>query len=291
MTSPAKLFFQAVLAFAGKEFAQAAQLAQRASAGEPDILVYREAAIYLQNISTVGANAVYGMPNGFAQFIRGGGNIPLYRNLSEALKEIYLGYDSFRLLDIGVGDGLALLPALTPNIVSLDLIEPSRPMLDALCQRLSSLGFSYRPHQMTLQAFAATERRKWDVGQATFCLHAIPPNERLDLLKWLRSHASRLLIAEFDAPAFAGMLNEETVDYFVRRYQNGLSEYAGKPTVTQNFLMPVFFGNFDQEAARLTFEQPISAWQDDLTQAGFAQITKRHLHDYWWAPAYLLDAS
>ena len=54
--------------------------------------------------------------------------------------------------------------------------------------------------------------------------------------------------------------------------------------------MPVMFGYFDQTVARANYEQPIDAWMEELRQAGFTQVDKRPLFNYWWAPAYLVDA-
>jgi hypothetical protein len=53
---------------------------------------------------------VYDQPAAFTAFVRGGGNVVLYERLSARLAD---GYDKTQLatlLDIGCGDGLALVP-------------------------------------------------------------------------------------------------------------------------------------------------------------------------------------
>jgi hypothetical protein len=53
--------------------------------------------------------------------------------------------------------------------------------------------------------------------------------------------------------------------------------------------MPVMFGYFDPGNPH--HEQPLAAWRDDLRTAGFGAVRATRLYDYWWAPAYLLDAA
>src|SRR5690242_4340618 len=121
--SAEELFYLALLAFGENDLAQAAELAGQASAREPANLVYTAAATYLARAAQFGKQSVYLSPEAFSAFIRGGGNVPLYQATSTALQQAYA--EATSLLDIGVGDGLALLPALTPSITRLDLIEPS----------------------------------------------------------------------------------------------------------------------------------------------------------------------
>ena len=54
----------------------------------------------------------YDQPRAFEIFIRAGGNPPLYTAVSGALARLYEQLGVRCLLDIGVGDGMALLPAL-----------------------------------------------------------------------------------------------------------------------------------------------------------------------------------
>jgi hypothetical protein len=60
--------------------------------------------------------------------------------------------------------------------------------------------------------------------------------------------------------------------------------------VIQGFLMPVLTGQFDPARPRMTWEQPIERWIDDLGDAGFDRVTSEPVHDYWWARASLIHA-
>lgn len=284
-------FAEALRAFAADDLASAAAAAARAAAADPASRLAREAAAYLARVSSEGKANVYMSGEAFGVFIREGGNVPLYQAVSAALREVYAEYTNASLLEIGVGDGLALLPALTPSIHRVDLVEPSAALLVGVSEALETRGIPYRAFNGTIQAFAKSRSGHWDIAQATFSLQSLPPAERPATLAWLREHAERLLIAEFDVPARGEGLDPARIAHFAERYEQGLAEYDGPDNlVAQGFLMPVFFGYFDPSAARTNYEQPIAAWEDDLRAAGFTNVARRHLYDYWWATAYLLDA-
>jgi hypothetical protein len=231
-------------------------------------------------------------PQAFSAFIRGGGNVPLYAATSAALRQVYVRSGARSLLDIGVGDGLALLPALTESIAHVGLVEPSAAMLDLTSAQLQERGVPFHAFRGTLQAFAARSDEHWDIVQATFSLQSLLPEERAPMLAWLRAHGRRLLIAEFDAPEFADMYAPDRVHYVADHFEQGLAEYqADGGLVAQGFLMPVMFGYFDRSAARTNYEQPIAAWAEQLRAAGFADVATTGLYRYWWAPAYLIEAS
>src|SRR6185312_16298464 len=59
-----------------------------------------------------GAGSVYDRPAAFEAFIRGGGNIELYARTAEALAASYDTVRPAALLDIGCGDGSAVVAAL-----------------------------------------------------------------------------------------------------------------------------------------------------------------------------------
>jgi hypothetical protein len=282
----------ALAAFARDDFAAAAPAARRAAAADPHSRLARAAARYLERVVVQGRASVYLSGEAFGAFIRSGGNRPLYAALSAALHAIYTAGGPITLLDIGVGDGMALLPALTPELRRVDLVEPSAPMLGHTTSALTERGVAFRAFAMNIQRFATRASAHWELTQATFSLQSLPSAERRSVLVWLRAHTDRLLIAEFDVPDLGAALEPARVAYFASRYERGLAEYDGDDDlVAQGFLMPVFFGAFDPSAARTNYEQPIAAWEDDLRAAGFASVARRRLYDYWWAPAYLLDAS
>jgi hypothetical protein len=284
-------FAQALRAFSADDFAGAAALAGQAAAASPSSLLYRAATTYLGRVLADGKAGVYISGEAFAAFIRDGGNVPLYANASAALRAIYGEYSRLSLLEVGVGDGMALLPALAPQITQLDLVEPSAAMLARTRAALDARGLAYADFNGTLQEFAAQPHGLWDVAQATFSLQSLDPDDRRAMLGWLRSHCGRLLIVEFDVPDLGAIDDERRMAHFAERYEQGLAEYSGDGgLVAQGFLMPVFFGYFDRSAARANYEQPIAAWEADLQAASFRTIRRQPIYTYWWAPAHLLDA-
>ena len=258
---------------------------------EPGSLVFAEAGVYLDRVVTHGKAGVYVDGEAFAAFIRGGGNVGLYAAASAALRAVYGEYNTLRLFDIGVGDGMALLPALSANVTRLDLLEPSAAMLNKTTAALDARGIPYHAANTTLQDFiAAGTDQQWDVIQATWSLQSLPPADRPAALRWMRDHTARLLIAEFDVPDFPELFAPERVLYVVNRYQRGLAEYAGDGgQVAQGFLMPVMFGYFDRSAARTNWEGPIAGWVESLRAAGFQTVQTRQLYAYFWADAYLIE--
>lgn len=289
---PTDLFYAALLAFGHQDLARAAELAGRAAAGAPDERVFGEAAAYLGRVAGAGKPNVYVSGAAFAAFIGGGGNVPLYAATSAALRAEYGQHERLDVLDIGAGNGHALLPALTANIARLGVVEPSAALLAELRQRLEAAGRTCAAFAGTAQEFAAQDGGGWTVIQATYSLHSIPPEQRPGLLRRLRDLGQRLLIVEFDVPEFAAMYDPARVRDILGRYRRGLAEYAGDGgLVAQGFLMPVLLGYFDQTAARTTYEQPIAAWAEQVRAAGFAAVEVRPLYDYWWAPACLVAGS
>lgn len=292
--SPESLLYLALLAFADERYAEATAFAEGAARASPEDPLPRAAAAYLARVAREGKRHVYVSAEGFGVFIRGGGNVPLYRETSSALARLY-PRAPFDLLDIGVGDGMALLPALTPSARRVTLVEPAAPLLDRTTQALAARGVPFEPFSGRLQEFTAEpgmQERRWDVAQATFSLHSLPPPTRPELLRWLRSHCEVLLLAEFDAPRMDEPLTPELVRHVLTRYRVGLAEYVGADfeKVAQGFLMPVLFGYVDRSATRTTFEHPIADWALLLREAGFAQVDRVGLYPYWWAPAWLLVA-
>lgn len=285
-------FYLAVLAFAGDDVAGALASARTAARLEPGDVLFAAAATYLARIQAQGKAGVYVDGEAFAAFVRGGGNVPLYAAISAALRAVYDEYETLRLLDIGVGDGRALLPALTGAVAGLDLVEPSEAMLGRATAALDAQGVPCTAYNGTIQDFMARGGSdRWDVLQATWSLQSIPPAERTAIFGWLRAQGARVLLAEFDVPAFAEPLGPPRVRYVMDRYRRGLTEYSGDGgLVAQGFLMPVLFGYFDRGAARSNWEGPIQAWADGLRAAGFTTIQVRRLHAYFWADGCLVDA-
>ncbi|GAK52591.1 hypothetical protein U14_03843 [Candidatus Moduliflexus flocculans] len=286
------VFSRALAAFRDNDFEQALILAQQAHEQQPELLVFAEAVTYLTRLNESGKQDVYLNDEGFRAFIRGGGNVPLYRAVSAALQEVYRSYDTLNLLDVGTGDGRALLPALTDNIRHLTVLEPSESLLRQLRRQLDEHGVSHEAHCAPFQYFTQMQAGSWDVIEATFSLQSIPPQERASALTWGRQHGKRVLLVEFDAPDLTNIMAIETIRYIVERYEQGVAEYAeDRALVAQGFLMPMMFGYFDCSQHRTNYEQPVAQWIQEFQAAGFTTVDAALIYPYWWAAAYIIDAS
>jgi hypothetical protein len=240
-------------------------------------------------------SSVYTAPAAFEAFIRGGGNIGLYRAVSAALAELYDATTPARLIDLGCGDGLALLPALraaTHRPAELTLVEPSEALLATAVRRLDETGgaASVRTWPGTAQSFVAglSPGASFDLVESTFALHTIPHQQRTDLLAALRPHVDTLVVVEFDVPEATG---RDRLRFLAETYERGLAEYdTDIDLVAQGFLMPVLVGQLAPGAPRSTWEQPASAWSEQVERAGFTHTTTTPLYDYWSSPAFLLTA-
>jgi ubiquinone/menaquinone biosynthesis C-methylase UbiE len=284
-------FAAAMHAFAAQDLERAAQHAGLAAERSPASRVFREAARYLDRVRRDGKRDVYIAPDAFAAFIRGGGNRRLYERTSAALRAVYDEHAAAALLDLGTGDGLALLPALTAHVASVTIVEPSAALLAIAAPAVEARGVRCEALCASAQDLSRLAAgRRWDLAQATFSLQCVPPADRPALWAALRRAAGRLLIVEFDAPRFTAALSPGYIRHVVERYERDLAEYDGDGgLVAQGFLMPVLCGYFDPTAARSNYEQPIADWIAELAAAGYT-ASARPLDDYWWATAQLIDA-
>ncbi len=230
---------------------------------------------------------VYDRPAAFTAFIRGGGNVGLYAAVSAALAERYRGVTS--LVDIGCGDGRALVPALAAAGTSpeVTLVEPSRALLDAA---LAALPGPVTAHATDATTFTRGLTGRFDLAEATFSLHALPHDERSAVLATLRDHVAHLVLAEFDVPDHPPG-GTDHLAFLADTYEQGLAEYdADRDLVAQGFLMPVLTGQLTPGARRSTWEQPASAWVAQVRACGYRNVTTTPLFDYWSSPAFLLTA-
>ncbi|MFT5196680.1 MAG: hypothetical protein ACI9EW_004097 [Cellvibrionaceae bacterium] len=292
MKSALSYFTEAVFAYHEQSYETARQLTGKAAVADPKSLFYQQAKRFVHGVIENESSNIYASPKGFEAFVRGGGNVPLYTNTSARLNKIYTESGAATLLDIGVGDGHALVPALSENLTHLDCVEPSVALLKTLGKKLAEHDIQFQLHPNSWQEFEkeVESRAGWDIIQMTFSAHTFLPDERAELLGWCAKRCKQLLLVEFDAPIFSEMLTPEVIAYYVAKYELGLAEYADYEIVMQRFLMPVFFGNFAHDSERLTFEQPADNWQADLKKAGFTSIQQHAVFDYWWAPAFMLQA-
>ncbi|HEX6419007.1 MAG TPA: class I SAM-dependent methyltransferase [Acidimicrobiales bacterium] len=286
MTAPVAA---ALLAIAGGDTGRARAAARAAADADPGDQLAAALSRYLDR---AGHRGVYDEPSGFEQFIDNGSNPHLYERTIAELGRIHRAASPATLLDVGCGDGRVTAGVLVPTTRRVDLVEPSAELLRAAVARLGGSGAEVIPHRATLAEHLASldETTGWDLVQSTFALHTTPPGERPGLLRGLARRTRRLVVAEFDVPAFADRSPAHAA-YAAERYQRGVREYAGFPDVVTGFLLPVLVGQFDPARSRHTFEQPIAAWVDQLAAAGFERVATVPLADYWWAPAVLVDAT
>ncbi len=262
----------------------------RAIASTVDSPLGSALASYLEDEARGGA--VYDQPAAFQAFIDGGGNVGLYEAVSAALAQLYAEVEPTRLLDIGCGDGRALLPALASGHrpAQITLVEPSKALLDVAVQRLSANypAIELDAHNSRIERFV-TDAGAFDIAESTFALHALVPDLRDEVLAALVPKVGRLVIVEFDVPDLA---DDQRVEFLAETYERGLAEYdADRDLIAQGFLMPVLTGQLMPGAVRSTWEQPADRWVDQVSGAGFTDVRTAPLFDYWSSPAFVLTAS
>lgn len=251
-----------------------------------------------RHLSEAGPASAYDAHEAFQAFIRGGDNVPLYRAVSRAMAERYGRPPVQRLLDIGAGDGMALLPALRvaePKPPRVDVVEPQaglRAALEPGCQAAAP-DSELVLHGTTLQAFvhALSPADHWDLAQSSFALQSLPPVERLEALRALRPHVDTLVLVEFDVPALAHG-SDAYFHSIARRYERCLAQYGDDADlIARGFLAPMLAGQLRREVAPSNWEQPIAGWQRELEQAGYRLREARPLYDYSWSPAWWVEVS
>ncbi|MEJ2855687.1 MULTISPECIES: class I SAM-dependent methyltransferase [unclassified Saccharothrix] len=236
--------------------------------------------------------SVYDQPAAFTAFIDGGGNVGLYRAVARALAGLYDADKPRWVVDIGCGDGRALVPSLEkarhrPRKVTL--VEPSAALLAGAVERLRGVEeLVVDARNVRVEEFLA-DTGEVDLVQSTFALHALPHEERDVVLAALASRVGKLALVEFDVPDLDG---EERLKFLAETYERGLAEYGeDRDLVAQGFLMPVLTGQLLPGAKRSTWEQPATSWAAQLGRAGFTDVRLEPLFDYWSSPAFLLTAS
>jgi hypothetical protein len=285
--SPSNAVVEVLAALAAGDRTSAGAMARRAAAADPDSRLAGALAEFLPVQPIPG---VYDQPTAFEAFIDNGANPELYRRTISALAAIHAADRPSAVIDIGCGDGRVVAAVLDRATERVDLVEPSDALLGQAVAAVVRDGIGAVAHAMgasDLPAHVSPEQR-WGVAESTFALHTTHPGERPSLLAWLRDRVDRLLVVEFDVPAFADR-SPQHLAYLADRYEAGVHEYADHPEVVAGFLMPVLVGQLDPSRPRYTFEQPIAAWAQLLAAAGFNVVTTP-IFDYWWAPAVLLDA-
>lgn len=300
-STPDELFYAGLVALASHDRDAGLAQIRAARQQEPDRLVFSECAYHLAQLadSKVAETAdIYFSPQAFSAFGRGGGNVELYRRTHQALRERYRSWQPGALLDVGTGEGLGVLPALTEHVGRIDVLEPSAPRLAVATVALAERGLTYRAINQTIAEFIAAAEREpdplnqWDLVQETFAMLSIPAPERIPTLRWLRERTPRMVLVEFDVPLAEHTLHPEWFEYVLSRYEVGMGEYPGKYNlVRQGFLVPVLLGTLRPGSDKVHYEQTIRGWVHDLGIAGFSVPTDpTWVADFWWGEAYLIEA-
>ncbi|WP_106237783.1 hypothetical protein [Allonocardiopsis opalescens] len=293
-------FYLALWAFGAGRTADAAGHAARAARLAPGHTVYPHAAAHLAERRDAGPAEVYTSPDAFAAYIRGGGNVPLYAAATAALAGRYRRLRPSRLLDVGTGDGRALLPALDAAaeggavpVGRVDVLEPSEAMRTATEAELARRGVPFRSFGTTAQRFAAENgAERWELTQSTFALQSLPPADRRELLAWLRPRTERLLVVDFDSAVPADPLEPEYFAGLLARLARGIAEYGDdRALIARGFVLPVVLGPFGADAERTNYELSLPEWTAELRAAGFEVAEPELLDRYWWSPAYLIEAA
>lgn len=231
-----------------------------------------------------GDNA-YAAADAFEAFIRSGGNVALYEAVSRTLAAAFDRFRPVTLLDIGVGDGLALLPALglaghPPTVI--DVVEPNARLLANLEGRLP---VRYA-HPVPLEAFVDTshEHGPWDLAQASFSLQSIAPGPRKAALRALSTRVGALVIVEFDLPVHEPG-SQALYASLAHRYELAASQ-CGKDAelVARGFLAPMLLGQI-KAASPSNWEQSAETWVAELRECGFGTVETSFVHEYSWARA------
>ncbi len=241
-----------------------------------------------------GSADVYASPEGFAAFIAAGSNLPLYQQTSADLAEALRRHRALPVLDLGTGDGRALLPALREVSARVLAVEPSAALANDLRTAVAKAGLAVEVVEATAQSLIGhTNWRSARFGLcvATFALQSLPRPDRAQVLGWLRDHCRSVALAEFNAPDLTAPISDGIARDIIARYRQGVAEYAADPEPTvSGFLMPVLFGYFAAGRERTNWEQPLAGWTADLRAAGFRRVRTRSLYPYWWAEAFWIEA-
>ncbi len=248
-------------------------------------------------LRTAHRHDVYDQPAAFEAFITGGGNVDLYRRTSATLASAYA--PGMSLLDIGCGNGRALVPALqvagTNLPAAVDLVEPGADLLQHCVAAITTAALPIRTTgwQMGLIEFLATAPagQRWHLAQSTFALQSLEPTERARGLAALAPRVDRLVVVDFDMPGHrAGSADQ--LHYLAVRYEQGLAEYDDdRDLVAQGFLMPVLLGQLSEQTPRTNWEHPVADWVEQVTAVGFTDPQVQQVADYWSGPAFVLVAT
>jgi SAM-dependent methyltransferase len=234
---------------------------------------------------------VYADGRAFRAFVDSGANRVLYAGTIDALAALHAERRPATVVDLGAGDGRVAVPlaAARPG-VAWTLVDRSADQLGEAQAALAAAGVPATVVEADLLAFArGLADASVDGVQGTFAVHNLDADGRRALFAELRRAARWVAVVEFDVPDSASD-PDAWLAFLADRYRVALREHAAEPLVVEGFLMPVLVGQLAPGRPRVTWEQPIDAWMQELRAAGFTRVERRPAAPFWWAQAWLVVA-
>jgi ubiquinone/menaquinone biosynthesis C-methylase UbiE len=265
---------------------------------------------------------LYVDPSGFEAFTRGGSNVALYEAVHEALGKLYASRGSdLSLLDVGCGEGAALVPALKRAqeaaraegreefpLKKIALLEPSSML--AACERklreaAEALGISVEVESISSnieQVCSSLEH--FSFVESSFALQNVNKHDRARVLSELAKKCDVFVLIEFDCSAIdlseAARFEDRTIDGFLEKYIGGVNEFNAQlsesyglsenqmSAAIEGFLVPILFHNFTGHS-KLN-EQSAAQWLDEL-RTTFSDVRVQTINEYWWAPCVMFTCT
>ena len=188
----------------------------------------------------------------------------------------------FSAIDIGSGPGVLLEKVIRnigdSNEIGWTVLEPAAELLKENAKVLSRVGVEATTLNESLQAYvdvaaSVQDSKIYSAGLITFALSALPKAERKSVLDKLARTVKSLFIVEFncDIPGMActsgsGLFADERVRAVAEKYAKAYPLYFEAEQILDKFLIPAFFGFFDESSKRVTHEQSLDEWCKELQQ-------------------------
>ena len=239
----------------------------------------------------------------FKCFVNNGGNVGLYDRCVQKALPFFKKPKHLSILDLGCGGGKLLLPVLEAlkdtrgDMISLCLVDLNMAMMEGLKEKVLQI----LPHadvtlkEASFAAFAEECEEEFDLCLSSFAMHYSVGEERAKVLNWIRCNCKRFLLFEFDVDSEMlgrSITDRERFDFLVKRFENGVEEYAGldvadRELVRKFFLAPVFCLNF--LGASESQEQSAKKWEEEMLAAGFESVNTHFVSEYWWSNCILVE--
>lgn len=218
-------------------------------------------------------------------------NLALYERTARLVAAVHEHLQPTSVIDLGCGDGRVAASAMRVGLERLDLVEPSRALLETAMRRMDDTGVEVHGHRSILDEWPSMlTDNTWELAQAVFSLHDVAPEVRRGVLVALAERADTVLIVEFDCPVETDR-TEPHLRFLIDRYRTAVAEAADDPLVVGGFLLPVLTGQLSPGATRHAWEQPLPQWCTEIEAAGLHVLGTRRISDHWWASAHLIEAT